>query len=60
MDNGTQCLVRDKKYRGCRYVSETTMEEVSPAPATPEEAPGIREEPSQALCTHLTHQHARD
>lgn len=59
MDNETQWLVRDK-YKGCRYVSETTTEEVSPAHAAPEEAPGIRQEPSQALRTHLTHQHAKD
>lgn len=60
MDNESQCLVRDKKYRGCGYVSKTTMEEVPLACAAPEEPLGIREEPSQDLCTHLTHQHARD
>ena len=50
-------LTRDKKHGSSGYVSEeTTLEDVSPARAAPEAAPGIREEPSQALQTVLTHQ----
>lgn len=57
MDDATQCWPETRSMEATGLSEEITEEEVSPSCAAPEEAPGIKEEPCQALCTLLTHQH---
>lgn len=57
MDDVIQCWPETRSVEATGLSGEITEEEVSLSCAASEEAPRIKEEPCQALCKPLTHQH---
>lgn len=52
-----QCWPETRNMEAMGLSGEITEEEISLSCAAPEGTPRIKEEPCQALCTPLTHQH---